>query len=86
VTHRFHTRDGQYVGVGDRVWSQNHWPWVIVRIESMGGSDWAHMEHHEVGHDTLMMMGDDFATYIFKSHPPQGCRQAGCQYRPWGAR
>ncbi|MFI0420531.1 hypothetical protein [Spongiactinospora sp. 9N601] len=86
MAHRFRTRDGHSVGVGDRVWSQNHWPWVIVSVDTRKEGRWANMEHTEVEFDTLHMFEADFGTYIYKFHPPEGCREAGCAHRPWGAR
>ena len=85
MARRFHTKDGKKVQVGDRVWSQNHWPWTIVGVEDRGGMTWVLMEHTEVEYDTLSMAAQDFGDYIYKSHPPKkDCRRAGCQDRPWG--
>ncbi|MFE3457842.1 hypothetical protein ACFXKD_09860 [Nocardiopsis aegyptia] len=85
MPQRFRTRDGKKVTVGDQVWSQNHWPWMINGVERRYGVDWVLMTHDEVGQDTLDMAVMDFTTYIYKSHPPQGCLEAGCRHRPWGA-
>ncbi|WP_344464820.1 hypothetical protein [Kitasatospora kazusensis] len=85
-------------GVGDRVWSKNHLPWLINRIGPMYGDPtstmiWAFMDYdpsYAVQADlgaTLFMAEPDFPMYIYKSHPSDTpCRQAGCQYCPWGAR
>ena len=86
MADRYRTRDGQQVGLGDQVWSQNHWPWLIVGVEQTRLGDWVLMEHHEVSPDTLRMLELDFPIYMYKSHPPDDCHTAGCQHRPWGAR
>ncbi|WP_116248228.1 hypothetical protein [Nocardiopsis sp. FIRDI 009] len=94
----FVTADGHRVGAGDRVWSQNHMPWLITRIGPMTGDErgdadiWAFMDFdpdYEVPNgldDTLVMLSVDFPTYMHRRHPADGrCAAMGCGYRPWGA-
>ncbi|KAB8167759.1 hypothetical protein FH609_010345 [Streptomyces sp. 3MP-14] len=97
MAKRFLTRDGRRVGVGDRVWSANHLPWVVRRIGPMSGMPagsplWAFMDRDPSFpaqpdlDDTLFMAEEDFPTYVYRSHPSDGgCARAGCRHRPWGA-
>ncbi len=98
MAKRFLTGDGHRVGVGDRVWTANHVPWVIRRIGPMqgaptGGPLWAFMDA-DPGYalqadldSTNFMAEEDFPSYVYKSHPSDGrCDWAGCRHRPWGPR
>lgn len=58
-----------------------------------GTLTWAFMDYdpaYEVQADldsTHFMAEPDFSAYIYKFHPSDSsCDQAGCRYRPWGAR
>jgi fatty-acid desaturase len=87
TARRFRIEDGERAGVGDRVWTTNHRPWVINGVADTVGTAWVLMEHTEVGHDTLDTAVEGFGDHVHKSHPPEeGCQRAGCRYRPRGAR
>ncbi|RKS10457.1 hypothetical protein DFP74_6224 [Nocardiopsis sp. Huas11] len=95
MSRRFRTQDGKHVGVGDAVWSQNHWPRTITGVVSEVGADWVVMDATEdavatgsaIGADTLRIAAEDFSAYVYESHPPaEECERAGCRFRPWGAR
>lgn len=98
MKRRFTTKDGHRVGEGDRVWSENHLPWVVRRIAPLGPGApkdglWAFVDADPAFEpqpdldSTLLAPGEDFPEDMYRHHPnnPSYCDSAGCRDRPWGA-
>lgn len=92
---RISTHDGHVVGIGDRVWTENHLPWVVVGPFDQLGYPWVALsaahEESDLDHEMSVPL-EETQRLLYRLHPPGApslplggdCHWAGCRHRPWG--